>query len=307
MPQRLAVILGPTATGKSHCAIELAKRMNGEIISGDSMLVYRGMDIGTAKPSLTEREGIPHHLIDILDPYESFNVMEFKSRAAALIEEINARGKLPIIAGGTVLYIKALLEDYQFAAAESDIKLRTALEKEAAMTGEAALYAKLVRLDPHAAANIHPHNVRRVIRALEVAMNGETVSSASSDSVVYNAVVFGLHMERELLYERINRRVNIMAAAGLADEVKKLLNDGADPEWQSMQGIGYRQMVWHCRGGMSLEEALDKVKQATRNFAKRQQTWYKKLPYVQWFSLEEQTDYADVVAAMERILVEKFK
>lgn len=307
MKERVVVILGPTATGKSHCAIEVAKRFNGEIISGDSMLVYKEMNIGTAKPTADELQAVPHHLVDILPPDASFNVVDFVEQAKALIADINSRGKLPIIAGGTGLYIKALLEDYAFNSVDEDTELRRSLEAEADTNGTEALHKRLAELDPEAAERIHPNNVRRVVRALESALRGDTISQQGAAESPYDALVFGLNMERSALYERINRRVDLMLEAGLEREVRRLLEQGVSPECQSMQSIGYRQMVWYLNGSMSYEDAVDKLKQATRNFAKRQVTWYKKMPYINWLGLEPEPDYTDVVERICEKLVQKYK
>lgn len=300
--RKIVVILGPTATGKSHCAIALAKKYNGEIISGDSMCVYRKMNIGTAKPTAEELAQVPHHLIDVLPPEASFNACDFQQQAGALIEDICSRGKLPIIAGGTGLYIKALLEGYTFNSVEEDSQLRATLEKEAQELGADKLHARLAELDPVAAERTHPNNVRRVVRALEAALKGETVGQEGAAEPPYDALVFGLEMERAALYNRINKRVDLMLEAGLLQEVKQLLEEGLSPECQSMQSIGYRQLVWYFRDGMPYEEAVDKLKQATRNFAKRQITWYKKMPYIEWLTLEEQPDYKQAVAQMSKRL-----
>lgn len=305
--QRVAVILGPTATGKSHCAIEVARRLGGEIISGDSMLVYRGMDIGTAKPSPEELALVPHHLVDILPPGAGFSVVDFKLQAEKLIGEINGRGRLPIIAGGTGLYIKALLEGYEFSSVEENTQLRRSLEQEAAEHGPLALHDRLRRLDPRAAGAIHPNNVRRVVRALETALGGDALSRSGAAEMPYDAVVFGLNMERDALYERINKRVDRMLENGLEAEVRRLLEQGVSPECQSMQSIGYRQMAWYISGAMDYKTAVDKLKQATRNFAKRQLTWYRKMPYIQWLTLEKEPDYKAAADIMCETLVQKFK
>ena len=303
--EKVVVILGPTATGKSHCAIELAKSFHGEIISGDSMLVYRDMNIGTAKPAAEELAAVPHHLVNILPPEASFSVVDFKERAQRLITEINARGHLPIIAGGTGLYIKALLEDYAFNSVSEDSELRAQLTREAEQQGAAALHARLAALDAAAAERIHPNNVRRVVRALEAALSGEQVNQYTASESRYDALVIGLEMERSALYERINKRVDIMLEQGLEQEVRSLLARGVSPDCQSMQSIGYRQMVWYLNGSLPYDEAVDKLKQATRNFAKRQITWYKKMPYIKWLQLEKQPNYANVVGRICEILVEK--
>ena len=303
--ERVLVILGPTATGKSHCAIEIAKKFQGEIISGDSMLVYRDMNIGTAKPTAAELAAVPHHLVNILPPEASFSVVDFKEQAQRLITEINGRGHLTIIAGGTGLYIKALLEDYAFNSVSEDNELRERLTREAQEQGPEALHQRLAQLDAEAAARIHPNNVRRVVRALEAALGGEQVNQYGASESPYDALVIGLEMERGALYERINRRVDLMLEAGLEQEVRDLLAHGVSPECQSMQSIGYRQLVWYINGSMDYAQAVDKLKQATRNFAKRQITWYKKMPYIQWLKLDAEANYANVVGRICEMLVEK--
>lgn len=302
--EKVVVILGPTATGKSHCAIEIAKKFNGEIISGDSMLVYKSMDIGTAKPTNAELAAVPHHLVDILEPDANFSVVDFKQQAQKLITEINARQHLPIIAGGTGLYIKALLEDYAFNSVEEDSALRQKLQLEAETLGTEVLYARLQKLAPNEAARIHPNNVRRVIRALESAIQGEKVNQHTAKEMPYDALVIGLSMERSDLYARINKRVDIMLEDGLEQEVRRLLQQGISRDCQSMQSIGYRQMLWYIDGNMAYNEAIDKLKQATRNFAKRQITWYKKMPYINWINLQAEPDYKQVVKIICEMLVE---
>ena len=303
MKKQIAVILGPTATGKSHCGIALAQALDGEIISGDSMLVYRGMDIGTAKPTAEELALVPHHMVDILPPEASFNVVDFKERA----DEITARGKLPIIVGGTGLYIKALLEDYKFSSKGEDSALRAELEAVLAEQGKEALYARLEKSAPAEAGKIDINNTRRVIRAIEAAESGDDLSHSKSEELVYDAAVFGLRMERSVLYERINRRVDIMLEQGLIEETRRLLEEGVPETAQSMQAIGYRQTVLYLKGEWDKATAVDKIKQATRNFAKRQFTWYKKMPYVKWFNLDAEPNYENVTAEMIKTVVEKFK
>lgn len=300
MKQKVVAILGPTATGKSACAIEIARRLNGEIISGDSMLVFKNMNIGTAKPTAEELALVPHYLVDILPPDSQFSVVDFKQQAEALIEAITARGKLPIIAGGTGLYIKAVLENYSFNEVNEDRELRLELEREAEAKGVEVLYKRLQELDPEAASIIHPNNVRRVIRALESALKGGHVSQEVSAEPPYDALVFGLNMEREFLYERINKRVDIMLEQGLVQEVKQLLEQGVPTSCQSMQSIGYRQMVWYLEQGMAYEEAVDKLKQATRNFAKRQLTWYRKMPYIKWYEISRELPYDEIINSMSQ-------
>lgn len=312
MKDKVVVILGPTATGKSHCAIEVAKRLNGEIISGDSMLVYKGMNIGTAKPDAEELAAVPHHMIDILPPDAEFNVVDFKEQAERLIREISGRGKLPVIAGGTGLYIKALLEDYAFNEVDSQSGLRLELERFCAEHGKEALHDKLAGLDSEAAVRLHINDTRRVIRAIETALQGQKVNQYTAEEMPFDAVVFGLSMPRPVLYERINERVDMMLAAGLEQEVRDLLAMGISQDCQSMKSIGYRQMLWYISGDMAYTDAVDKLKQATRNFAKRQVTWYKKMPYIEWFELDKDPDYELVVKKMcskitERFALDKFK
>lgn len=297
MKQKIAVILGPTATGKSHCGIALAQMLGGEIISGDSMLVYRGMDIGTAKPTAEELAAVPHHLVDILPPQASFNVADFQTQAQRLIAEITARGKLPVIVGGTGLYIQALLENYKFSAAGENTELRRELEELAAGDKD-ALYARLQKSAPAEAERIDPANLRRVIRAIEAAESGEGISHERDGGMFYDAAVFGLRMERGVLYDRINRRVDIMVQQGLLAETQRLLAQGVPKEAQAMQAIGYRQTVQYLDGQLTWEEAVAKIKQATRNFAKRQFTWYKKMPYINWIELDAEPDYNAAVQQM---------
>ena len=306
MKKKLAVILGPTATGKSHCGIGLAKMLGGEIISGDSMLVYKGMDIGTAKPSAEELAAVPHHMVDILPPSASFNVVDFKERAETLIDEITARGRLPIIVGGTGLYIKALLEGYEFSTKGEDAALRSELETLLAEQGKEALYARLVKAAPAEAGQIDINNTRRVIRAIEAAESGDALSHTKGGELVYDAVVFGLRMERSVLYDRINHRVDIMLEQGLVEETQRLLNEGVPEAVQSMQAIGYRQTVLYLKGEWDKQLAVDKIKQATRNFAKRQFTWYKKMPYINWLDLDAEPDYAAVVEKMYGVIKNKW-
>lgn len=304
---KVIVILGPTATGKSNCGIMLAHKLNGEIISGDSMLVYKHMDIATAKPSAQELLEIKHHMVNILEPDEKFNVVDFKERAAGLIRAINAAGHVPIIVGGTGLYIKALLEDYDFSKAQAVNSLRTDLEQYAGKEGNESLHRRLAALDGQAAEKLHSNDRRRVIRAIEAAVQGETVSQTHAQESPYDAVVFGLHMPRELLYPRINKRVDNMVEAGIFEETKKLLAMGVPEDSQSMKSIGYRQILEYLHGGYDKNTCINKIKQATRNFAKRQFTWYKKMPYINWIEVAEPPSTEIYVAEMLRVLEQKRK
>ena len=304
--EKVVVILGPTATGKSRTGILLAQKTGGEIISGDSMLVYRNMNIGTAKPTEAELALVPHHLVNILPPEAEFSVVDFKARAQQLITEINQRGRLPILVGGTGLYIKALLEDYAFSTVGENAGLRRELEQLADREGEAALVQKLAALDPQQAAQVNPHDRRRLIRALETVLGGEQVSRQAAGQPVYQAAVFGLTLERSLLYARINQRVDAMLAAGLEQETRQLLQAGLSPTALSMRSIGYRQMAQYLAGELEHDEMTAKIKQATRNFAKRQFTWYKKMPYIHWFDVEKLPDQEQIVEIMCQLLVKNY-
>lgn len=279
MKQPLVVIAGPTACGKTGVSIALAKQKNGEIISGDSMQVYRGMNIGTAKATPEEMAGIPHHMIDVADPDEAFSVARFQTEAKAALREIAGRGKLPILVGGTGFYINALIKDNDFTETETDTSLRKALYAEAAENGPLALHARLRAIDPDAAAAIHPNNVKRVARAIEYhALTGERISvhnarEAAKESP-YDVAFIILTMERSVLYRRIETRVDQMLAQGLAEEVRGLLAAGYGPDLVSMRGLGYKELVPYVQGECTLEEAATELKKATRRFAKRQLTWF---------------------------------
>ena len=300
--ERLVVILGPTATGKSYCGIELAKRFRGEIISGDSMLVYRKMNIGTAKPSEEELHTVPHHLVNILPPDASYSVADFQQQATELVHQIAQRGNLPILVGGTGLYIKALLEDDRFSSVEGNPELRQRLETYAREQGTAKLFDWLRKEDPTAAARLHPNDVRRVVRALETALSGDRVSQEKQHELKYDATVFGLFMDRDFLYERINLRVDRMLEAGLEEEVRTLLKAGIPAGCLSMKSLGYRQMAEYLAGQCDFSTAVDNIKKGTRHFAKRQITWYKKMPYIHWFPVNRNLNYEKIVTDMADIL-----
>ena len=305
--ERVVVILGPTAPGKSHCGIELARRFRGEIISGDSMLVYRQMNIGTAKPSEEELATVPHHLVNILPPDASYSVADFQQQAAETINRITDRGNLPILVGGTGLYIKALLEDYQFSEVEEKPELRQKLETFAFEQGNDKLFDWLKREDPATAQRLHPNDVRRVVRALETVLSGDKVSQEKQSELKYDAVVFGLFMDRDFLYERINRRVDQMLEEGLEEEVRSLLKAGVPVECLSMKSLGYRQMAEYLTGQCDFSTAVENIKKGTRHFAKRQITWYKKMPYIHWFTVDRTLNYEKIVTDMADTLEKKSK
>ena len=308
--ERMIAVIGPTAVGKTKVSIDLAKMLDTEIISGDSMLVYKNMNIGTAKPNKSERSNVCHHLIDILEPDAEFNVVDFKNLASQHITEINNKGKIPVLAGGTGLYIKALLEGYQFNPTPSDEKLRADLDNLAKEHGNQYLHDKLAGVLPATAARLHPNDLRRVIRALEVYyLSGDTISQnklLGQQELLYNAVVIGITMDRQLLYQRINQRVDLMIKQGLVDEVAMLLNNGISPNCQGMQGIGYKEIVRYLQGEMDLSTATESIKQATRNFAKRQLTWYRKMPYITWFDINEFSNYNTMMETFYKVIAGKF-
>jgi tRNA dimethylallyltransferase len=288
---RLIVILGPTAAGKSKLGILLAQKLGTEIISGDSMLVYKGMDIGTAKPGTDELNLVKHHLIDIASPGEDFSAALFQREAARLIKKLNKEKRIPLLVGGTGLYIRSLLEGYEFPAPAGDPKLRARLAALADELGDAALFARLRELAPQSADGIHPNNRRRVIRAVEAAVLGRGISREKSQELVYDAKVFGLYPDRNFLYAKINGRVEDMFAADLIGEVARLLGVGVNRQSAAMRGIGYKEVADYLDGAYTLDECRRLVARNTRRFAKRQLTWYKKMPYIEWLQVDENTDY----------------
>ncbi|MBB6444187.1 tRNA (adenosine(37)-N6)-dimethylallyltransferase MiaA [Bacillus benzoevorans] len=295
--QKLVVLIGPTAVGKTKTSIELAKAFNGEIISGDSMQIYKRMDIGTAKISTSEMEGIPHYLIDIREPDESFSAAEFQELAREKIKEIAGRGKLPIIVGGTGLYIQSVLYDYHFSEAATDNSFRENMEKRAEQFGNQVLHEQLLEIDPKSAERIHPNNIRRVIRALEVFhCTGKTMTELQSEQQVearYDAAIIGLTMERDQLYERINKRVDMMLKEGLLFEVQQLYQQGLI-DCQSIQAIGYKELYDYLYGRISLDEAVENLKQNSRRYAKRQLTWFRNKMAVDWFDMTGIENQADL-------------
>ena len=287
----LLIVAGPTATGKSDSAVELALRMNGEVISADSMQVYRGMDIGSAKVTVEEMRGVPHHLIDCADPSENWNVVRFQKEARRAVQDIASRGRLPILCGGTGFYIQALLYDIDFTQMEENTPLRDRLSALAAEKGPEAVHALLLEKDPASAAAIHPNNLKRVIRAIEfMEESGGSIAAHNSQQrereSAYRSVFFVLTMDRARLYERIDRRVDIMMERGLVDEVAGLRAMGIQRDSTSMQGIGYKQIYGYLDGEYDLEEAVRLIKRDTRHFAKRQLTWFKREKDVIWTDLD---------------------
>ncbi len=292
VPEMLVAIVGPTAAGKTDVAIEAAARLGGEIVSCDSMQVYRYMDIGTAKPTPTERAAIPHHLIDVVDPDEPFNVARYQELARAAIGDIAGRGAWPFLVGGTGLYVRAVVDEYLFPWKGASPEVRAGLEEEAKAHGAPALHAKLETVDPVAARRIHPNDARRIVRALEVhATVGRPVSEMWREGHgrlrTDRLLMIGLVRERQALYERIDRRCDRMVREGLADETARLLGRGYEKALTAGQALGYREMVHYLRGRCSLGEAVDLIKRNTRRYAKRQLTWFRADPRIEWVDLGE--------------------
>lgn len=291
MKQPLIILTGPTASGKTALSVELAKRIGGEIISADSMQVYRHMDVGSAKVTKEEMDGVPHHLIDVLDPQDAFNVVVFQEMAKEAMEKIRANGHIPIVAGGTGFYIQALLNDIDFTENDGDMEYRQSLETLAAEQGAEVLHEKLRQVDPASAEAIHANNIKRVIRALEFyEKTGKRISEHNEEErkkeSPYQFAYYVLNMERERLYQRIDMRVDLMMEHGLEDEVKKLKAMGCTRDMVSMQGLGYKEILDYLNGEISLDEAVYILKRDTRHFAKRQLTWFKREREVTWINQE---------------------
>ncbi|MFL2120264.1 tRNA (adenosine(37)-N6)-dimethylallyltransferase MiaA [Marinilactibacillus psychrotolerans] len=291
MKEKIIIIVGPTAVGKTNLSLSLAKKFNGEIISGDSMQIYKGLDIGTAKATNDERKEVTHYLIDEIDPSENYTVADFKSKAKKLIHDITAKGKVPIIVGGTGLYIESLLYNVSHGGqAEPNLTYRNSLEAFAEQNGKDKLWEKLQSIDPKAAESIHYNNTRRVIRALEVYHStGRLFSSLqmekSEKEKLYDAYVVGLTTDRSLLYERINQRVDLMLQQGLIEEVKTLL-ETVPITAQSVKGIGYKEFIPYFENCIDLESATEQIKQNSRRYAKRQLTWFRnRLEISSWWDL----------------------
>ena len=291
MKQPLIILTGPTASGKTALSVALAKRIGGEIISADSMQVYRHMDVGSAKVTKDEMDGVPHHLIDVLEPGEEFNVVVFQKLAREAMADIYAAGHIPIVAGGTGFYIQALLYDIDFTENDGDMAYRHGLEELARTEGAACLHERLRAVDPESAEAIHENNIKRVIRALEFFEKTGTKISAHNEAErekdsPWNFAYYVLNLERQRLYERIDLRVDRMLEAGLLEEVKALKNMGLTRDMVSMQGLGYKEILEYLDGELSLEEAVYLIKRDTRHFAKRQLTWFRREREVCWVDQE---------------------
>ena len=306
----LIILTGPTAVGKTDLSIKLAKAVNGEIISADSMQVYKKMDIGTAKIMPEEMDGIPHYLIDVLDPKEDFHVVLFQKLAKEAIEEIYAKGKVPIITGGTGFYIQALLYDISFDNNDGDMAYREELEELAKEKGAEYLHNMLAEIDEEAAKSIHANNIKRVIRAIEFhKQTGRKISEHNEEErqkvSPYNFVYFVLNNDRQVLYERIEKRVDIMLEQGLVAEVEALYKEGYDSNLVSMLGLGYKEILAYLKGECTLEEAVYILKRDTRHFAKRQLTWFKREKEITWVNKNEFTSEEEILPFMIEQLKEK--
>lgn len=288
MAEKILVITGPTATGKTALSVELAKKLGGEIVSADSMQIYRGMDIGTAKVTKAEMQNIPHHMIDIADPSEDYSVSRYVEEADAAVRGILSRGRLPIVAGGTNLYIDSLIAGLDFAEKAEDAALRESLNKQYDDIGGEAMLEHLRGFDPERAAKLHPADKRRIVRAVEIyILTGETITRHDEETKKrpkrYDAVKIALTFaDRAVLYDRINARVDKMVSDGLFDEVKGLLDSGLSPACTSMQAIGYKEPAAYFRGEMSKDEAIELIKLSSRRYAKRQLTWLRRDTTVLW-------------------------
>ena len=308
---KLIILAGPTASGKTSVSIDLAKRLGGEIISADSMQVYKYMDVGTAKISVEEMQGVKHHLIDVLDPKEDFNIVKFQNMVKCSIEEIVKNGHIPILVGGTGFYIQSIIYDIDFNNEDDNSSVRKKLEEEYDTLGADFMYEKLKKIDIVSADSIHKNNKKRIIRAIEYFLiNNEPISSHNEvqreKKSPYDYRFFVLNPPRDILYERINKRVDIMVENGLVDEVKKLREMGLSMENISMQGIGYKEILEYLDGDTSLEAAIENIKQNTRHMAKRQVTWFKRekdVIYVDPFSFESNEKIVDYM--IEKINLER--
>lgn len=307
---KLLVLVGPTAVGKTKLSLHLAEQYQCEIISGDSMQVYRGMDIGTAKASPEEQALVPHHMIDIHDPAYPFSVAEFQDSVQRLIADISERGKLPFIVGGTGLYVESVCYNYQFTDVGMDEAFRREQEAFADQHGEEALHEKLRTIDPDSADRLHANDRRRVIRALEVAhLTGKPLSAHLAEQnkeSPYELCIIGLTMDRAILYKRIEARIDAMMEEGLVDEVKRVLAAGCPKDSISMHGLGYKEMIRYLDGELTLEAAVELLKRDTRRFAKRQLSWFRHMKDIQWVDVTDSGKFSDHLQTIHAIIAGKF-
>ena len=305
----LIILTGPTAVGKTDLSIKLSKELNAEIISADSMQIYKYMDVGSAKVTKEEMDGVCHYLIDEVTPDYSFSVSEFQERANNYIKEITDKGKNVLVTGGTGLYLNSLIYNMDFAKSDANEELREQLRLELEENGIDYMHNKLRELDSDAADRIHKNNTKRVIRALEVALSGKKMNDFSNDLKInekYKPIIIVLNREREHLYKRIDKRVDIMMENGLIEEVKNLLNMGYTKDMISMQGIGYKEIIKYLDGEYELDEAIEIIKRDSRRYAKRQLTWFRRYDDAKWFNLDEYNDSEilkqDIISYIEKML-----
>ena len=305
----LIILTGPTAVGKTDLSIKLSKSLNAEIISADSMQIYKYMDIGSAKVTKEEMDGVVHYMIDEVTPDVPFSVSEFQMRSEKYIEEINKKGKNVLITGGTGLYLNSLIYNMDFAKSNANNEIREKLEQELAENGIDYMHEKLRGLDEEAANRIHKNNTKRVIRAIEVCMSGQKMNDFSKDlryNEKYKPIIIVLNRDREVLYQRINKRVDIMLENGILDEVKELLKMGYTKDMISMQGIGYKEMIKYLDGEYTYDEAIEIIKRDSRRYAKRQLTWFKRYQDAKWFDLDKYQDIEilkeDIINHIEKLL-----
>ena len=305
----LIILTGPTAVGKTDLSIKLSKSLNAEIISADSMQIYKYMDIGSAKVTKEEMDGVVHYMIDEVTPDVPFSVSEFQMRSEKYIEEINKKGNNVLITGGTGLYLNSLIYNMDFAKSNANNEIREKLEQELAENGIDYMHEKLRGLDEEAANRIHKNNTKRVIRAIEVCMSGQKMNDFSKDlryNEKYKPIIIVLNRDREVLYQRINKRVDIMLENGLLDEVKELLKMGYTKDMISMQGIGYKEMIKYLDGEYTYDEAIEIIKRDSRRYAKRQLTWFKRYQDAKWFDLDKYQDIEilkeDIINHIEKLL-----
>lgn len=307
MKPGIIVIAGPTASGKTALGVEIARRYNGEVISADSMQVYKGMDIATAKPSEKEMQGIPHHLIDFVERTESFSVADYVSLAAARADEITARGKVPVIVGGTGLYITSFMNNVSFPEIKGDEKIREDLRKQAAEYGNSFLFDRLMKFDPESASQLHENDLSRVIRALEVfEVTGKKLSEYKKESMLYESpysfVSFVLsYKDRQMLYDRINRRVDQMLSNGLEKEAYQIFQESSGLR-TAQQAIGCKELFPYFEKTASLEKCIEKLKQETRRYAKKQLTWFRKQPEMNWIEAEDESSLNFFIRNCEKII-----
>lgn len=313
--EKIAIILGSTASGKTASSIEVAKRLNAEIISADSIQVYKGMDIGSAKPTVEEQQGIVHHMLDVVDANCcDFSVARYFELASECIYDIASRSKLPLIVGGTGLYVNSLTYPLNFACAPSDPLIRQQIAQEEDGHPGYAM-RELAKVDPDSAQRLHPNDKKRIIRALEVYRStGRTLTSYGDDfkndenrTPPFDAVMLGITMPRERLYSRINERVDVMMQCGLLDEVRSLLDAGCTPDRVSMQGLGYKQLAAHILGKCTLDEAIEQIKLETRHFAKRQMTWFRRDKRIHWLDVTEYDSFDALVSDMIQLITAHFQ